>query len=176
MALLIKLKSFVPPITSKNTGILYNVVRTKVLTHHDWKPGPYPKTEAERRAAAEKYGMPYEEYEPYPDDGWGHGDYPKLPKIGVALKDPWYPYDWPEEKRNFGEVLHVERNILGEERCDFGEKPLVGYREAPTIFTLVMVFFFGLHYLLEPYQCFRPVLEKQIPQPGVVHYTFEPAR
>ncbi|XP_011302307.1 NADH dehydrogenase [ubiquinone] 1 beta subcomplex subunit 8, mitochondrial [Fopius arisanus] len=176
MASLIKLKNLITPITSKKPGILYNVVRTKVLTNEDWKPGPYPKTEAERRAAAEKYGLSYEEYEPYPDDGWGHGDYPKLPMIGMALKDPWYPYDWPEERRNHGEVLHVDRNILGEESADFGERPYVPYRTATAVTLTVIGSLFAVHYLLEPYPCFRPVLEKQIPQPGVVHYTFEPAR
>lgn len=73
----------------------------------DWKPGPYPKTEAERRAAAEKYGMCYEEYEPYPDDGFGHGDYPMMPMKGVALRDPYYPYDFPDEKRNFCEPVKI---------------------------------------------------------------------
>lgn len=35
----------------------------------DWKPGPYPETEEERKAAAKKYGLLPEDYKPYPDDG-----------------------------------------------------------------------------------------------------------
>lgn len=36
-------------------------------------PGPYPKTPEERAAAAKKYNMRVEDYEPYPDDGMGWG-------------------------------------------------------------------------------------------------------
>ena len=34
----------------------------------DWCPGPYPETQAEREAAAKKYGMRVEDYEPYTND------------------------------------------------------------------------------------------------------------
>ncbi|CAG2163376.1 unnamed protein product [Oppiella nova] len=44
----------------------------------DWKPGQYPKTQEEREAAAKKYNLIPEDYEPYPE-GSGYGDYPKLP-------------------------------------------------------------------------------------------------
>lgn len=40
----------------------------------DWKPAPYPKTQEERERAAKKYGIPVDQYEPYPDDGAGAGD------------------------------------------------------------------------------------------------------
>merc|ERR1711981_1508257 len=62
-----------------------------------WKPGPYPETEEERLAAAKKYGLIPEDYEPYPNDGqWneaigphGLGDYLPIsvnsgPAISVA--------------------------------------------------------------------------------------------
>lgn len=56
-----------------------------VTSFSDWnyqyKPGPYPKTPEERAAAAKKYGLTMEEYQPYPEDQ-GYGDYPKLPDIG----------------------------------------------------------------------------------------------
>lgn len=48
-----------------------------------------------------------EEYKPYADDGMGYGDYPKLPDIAVESKDPFYPYDFPEAKRNFGEPVRI---------------------------------------------------------------------
>lgn len=49
----------------------------------------------------------------YPDDGSGLGDYPKLPVISGDQRDPYYPWDSPELKRNFGEpvCIHIE-NIL----------------------------------------------------------------
>lgn len=45
------------------------------------------------------------EYEPYPDDGAGYGDYPKLPLESGDSKDPNYPWDNPELKRNFNEPV-----------------------------------------------------------------------
>ncbi|KAL6031625.1 hypothetical protein STEG23_006140 [Scotinomys teguina] len=48
-------------------------------------PGQYPRT-PERATAAKKYNMRMEDYEPYPDDGMEHGDYPMLPnhsRIGI---------------------------------------------------------------------------------------------
>ncbi|XP_050564030.1 NADH dehydrogenase [ubiquinone] 1 beta subcomplex subunit 8, mitochondrial-like [Cygnus atratus] len=50
-------------------------------------PGPYPRTPEERAAAAKKYNMRVEDYQPYPDDGLGYGDYPML-QIG-PLSDTW---------------------------------------------------------------------------------------
>lgn len=73
----------------------------------DWKPGPYPKTDAERIAAAKKYGMLPQDYEPYPDDGTGYGDYPKLPLVSNDQKDPFAAWDEPDLKRNYGEVVRV---------------------------------------------------------------------
>lgn len=35
----------------------------------------------------------------------GYGDYPKLPDIGGDSKDPHYPWDMPELKRNFNEPV-----------------------------------------------------------------------
>ena len=71
----------------------------------DWKPGPYPKTEKERIAAAKKYGLRLEDYRPYPDDGMGYGDYPMLPRVSTEGKDAYESWDMPEIKRNFGEPV-----------------------------------------------------------------------
>jgi len=73
--------------------------------NRDWKPGPYPKTPEERAAAAKKYGLRVEDYEPYPDDGTGFGDYPKLPLVSAAARNPYEVYDMPEFKRNFNEPV-----------------------------------------------------------------------
>ena len=45
--------------------------RTASHITKDMLPGPYPKTPEERAAAAKKYNMRVEDYEPYPDDGTG---------------------------------------------------------------------------------------------------------
>lgn len=71
----------------------------------DFKPLPHPTTEEERIAAAKKYNLLPQEYKPYPDDGTGYGDYPHLPDVPIETRDPYYPYDSPELKRNFGEPV-----------------------------------------------------------------------
>lgn len=68
-------------------------------------PGPVPRTPQERAAAAEKYGLLKEEYECYPDDGDGIGDYPKMPMEPADSRDPFYPWDFPELKRNYQEIV-----------------------------------------------------------------------
>jgi len=68
-------------------------------------PGPYPKTPEERAAAAKKYNLRVEDYEPYPDDGEGYGDYPMLPRVSGEGRDPYESYDMPELKRNFNEPV-----------------------------------------------------------------------
>ncbi|KAK2501485.1 hypothetical protein MC885_018049 [Smutsia gigantea] len=45
--------------------------RTASHITKDMLPGPYPRTPEERSAAAKKYNMRVEDYEPYPDDGMG---------------------------------------------------------------------------------------------------------
>jgi len=72
----------------------------------DYKPAPYPQTEKERLAAAKKYYLLPEEYKPYADDGLGYGDYPKVGGgLGVEAKDTYYPWDYPEHKRNHHEPV-----------------------------------------------------------------------
>merc|ERR1712002_639059 len=82
----------------------------------DWKPGPYPVTPEERAAAARKYGLRPDEYEPYPDDGTGKGDYPKLPIISAEARDPYRDWDHPEHRRGFGEPIHADADMYGLDR------------------------------------------------------------
>ncbi|XP_047101362.1 NADH dehydrogenase [ubiquinone] 1 beta subcomplex subunit 8, mitochondrial [Schistocerca piceifrons] len=151
----------------------YQVVRK--YWNKDWKPGPYPQTQKEREEAAKKYGLRPDQYEPYPDDGMGYGDYPKLPEVSGESRDPYYPWDFPEHKRNYNEPLHVEFDMFGEDRYDISGRPRFTATQQALAFIGVVGGFFGLYYLLDDYKMFRPVLAKQLPAPGVVHYTFEPA-
>lgn len=77
-------------------------------------PGKIPQTKEEIEKAAKKYNMTVADYETYPDDGLGKGDYPKLPYIGYGLRDPYYPWDFPEMKRNFNEPVswHIFTSIF----------------------------------------------------------------
>merc|ERR1719309_1544678 len=70
-----------------------------------WKPGPYPKTEDERIAAAKKYGLIPEDYVPFPGDGTGLGDYPNLKPTTAGSRSYYHPWDWPDLKRNHGEPM-----------------------------------------------------------------------
>lgn len=81
----------------------------------DWQPGPYPKTEAERLAAAKKYNLLPEEYQAYDPEKWdfAYGDYPQLPNICFRDKDPYYPFDYSANRLNYGEPIHVCQEMYG---------------------------------------------------------------
>lgn len=141
----------------------------------DWRPGPYPETEKERLAAAKKYGMRPEDYQPYPDDGTGFGDYPCLPRVGDASKCDYEVYDIPEMKRNYGEVVHYDADVLKEAY----ENPTQQYRVS---WAYMYTFFFGIMgtlaffmFLVDGHKAHPPALPKQYPTPDVKHYLFEPA-
>ncbi|XP_013144356.1 PREDICTED: NADH dehydrogenase [ubiquinone] 1 beta subcomplex subunit 8, mitochondrial [Papilio polytes] len=138
--------------------------------NYQYKPGPYPKTPAERAAAAKKYGMTIEEYQPYPEH-MCYGDYPKLPDIGADSKDPFYPYDHPELKRNFNEPIHASQEIYGEDRYDISMKPRFSLLHQWTWFLGVIGGSFALYIFLEDYKFGRPVTIKQYPKDGP-HYLF----
>ncbi|CAG9765366.1 unnamed protein product [Ceutorhynchus assimilis] len=153
-----------------------NPTVTSVRNHwnKDFKPGLYPTTEEERVAAAEKYGIHPKEYELYPDDGNGNGDYPKLPDIGADLRDPFYPWDSPELKRNFGETLHENFDYLREDRMDEGKTQ---FRPLWVLWaqTIGVIGGIGLvYYLTKDIRMIIPVVPPELPKDGKVHYTFEP--
>lgn len=116
------------------------------------------------------------EYKPYDDDGFGFGDYPKLPDVPVESRDPYYPYDMPEHKRNFGEPIHIYLPIWSEDRHGTAQP----YRFAPSTmfysFVGVMTVWFLLYFWGADKPMFRPVLIKRYPNDGSPAYTFEPAK
>ncbi|KAL5275079.1 NDUFB8 family protein [Megaselia abdita] len=140
----------------------------------DFKPAKYPETEQEKLAAAKKYYLLPEEYKPYANDGLGQGDYPKLDDgLGVENKDSYYPYDFPEHKRNFNEPLSADYNLYSEDRYSQAEKPRYSSIYYLSCFLGVMTFSFLLYGFLEDKKMFRPVLPKQYPGSGEKHYTFD---
>nr|CAH7730570.1 unnamed protein product [Callosobruchus chinensis] len=155
----------------KNNAILVTAVRNH--WNKDYKPGPYPTTEAEKLAAAEKYGLHPSEYKPYPDDGQGRGDYPNLPLVSGDARDPFYPWDNPELKRNFNEPMHDNFDLYREDRYDVSAKlrrPMWFYYAQ---FLGVMFGTFFIYSLLENVKMFHPVVPRQYPGDGKKHYTFE---
>ncbi|XP_059471338.1 NADH dehydrogenase [ubiquinone] 1 beta subcomplex subunit 8, mitochondrial [Neocloeon triangulifer] len=160
--------------TGKNGAITFQAVRSAGGWNKDFAPGPYPKTEEERRAAAKKYGLHPDEYQPYPDDGFGLGDYPKLPDISGESKDPFYNWDFPEHKRNFGDPIHVHADAYGEDRWNISAKPSVPYSKQILVCIGFIGSLVGIYYLTYDFKLYRPVLPKQLPAQGT-HYTFEQA-
>ncbi|XP_027236325.2 NADH dehydrogenase [ubiquinone] 1 beta subcomplex subunit 8, mitochondrial [Penaeus vannamei] len=141
----------------------------------DWKPGKYPVTPEERAAAARKYGLRPDEYEPYPDDGLGFGDYPKLPVVSAEARDPYRDWDHPEHRRDFGEPIHASADMYGLDRIDDTQKPRFSLNDQALSFFGVMAAFFAAYFYLNDNKMHWPVLPKQYPEEGKTHYTFEPA-
>ncbi|KAF5280653.1 hypothetical protein FQA39_LY05301 [Lamprigera yunnana] len=155
----------------KNNPAMFTAVRNH--WSKDFKPGPFPRTEAEREAAAEKYGLLPSEYKVYDDDGQGKGDYPKFKPESAERRDPFYPWDSPELKRNFCETMQADEDFYGENRYDISGR----YRKSVPIYFLE---FFGwmslmgaLIFFFEDKKMFHALSAKQYPKPDLKHYTFE---
>ncbi|XP_061715520.1 NADH dehydrogenase [ubiquinone] 1 beta subcomplex subunit 8, mitochondrial [Cydia pomonella] len=157
-----------PNVVRKTAAIFCNATRNH--WNYQYKPGPYPVTLEQREAAAKKYGLSIEEYQPYPEE-MGYGDYPKMPDIGADSKDPFYPYDQPELKRNFNEPMHARAEIFGEDRYDISMRPRFPVWYQAMWFFGVVGGCFALYFYLEDMKMGRPVTIKQYPKDGP-HYTF----
>ncbi|XP_075254200.1 NADH dehydrogenase [ubiquinone] 1 beta subcomplex subunit 8, mitochondrial-like [Convolutriloba macropyga] len=72
-------------------------------------PDNYPVTAEDWMKSARKYGIPIEEYKPYPDDGYHNkGDYPDFAPVHGLSRDFWHDWDMPPTKSDWGHVLHYE--------------------------------------------------------------------
>uniref|UniRef100_A0A0V0G753 Putative ubiquinone oxidoreductase ndufb8/ashi subunit n=1 Tax=Triatoma dimidiata TaxID=72491 RepID=A0A0V0G753_TRIDM len=138
----------------------------------DWKPGKYPTTEEEKLAAAKKYNLFPEEYVPVKDDGHGAGDYPGFKPYSVESRDPFYPWDFPEYRRNFNEPLHEDINIYGEDRYDVLMKPRFPLILMLASFILTMGSCIYLTYKGKD-TAFLPAMPQHMPAPGVKRYTYQ---
>uniref|UniRef100_A0A1B0BFT4 NADH dehydrogenase [ubiquinone] 1 beta subcomplex subunit 8, mitochondrial n=1 Tax=Glossina palpalis gambiensis TaxID=67801 RepID=A0A1B0BFT4_9MUSC len=174
MACLMKTLKLVKNLSKGNQLLMRQSARTMAGWNKDYKPGAYPKTEEERAIAAKKYNLLPEEYKPYADNGLGYGDYPELPGgLGVEARDPYYPYDYPELKRNFGETIHADYDLYSEDRWSQPSQPRFSNSGYWLSFLGVMAGCLILYYGIDDYKMYRPVAAKQYPGEGRVHYTFE---
>jgi len=140
----------------------------------DWKPGPIPRTPEERAAAAKKYGIRPEDYKVLAEDADDHygrvvahhlGDYPNLPIVAHSIRDPWEDYDHPQDRRNYGDLIHHESEIPGNDWID-PNKPGPGNLPMRDVVFRFFTTFFGLWflwYLMEPYPITPPMMPKQYP-------------
>ncbi|KAL2715359.1 hypothetical protein V1478_015057 [Vespula squamosa] len=156
----------------------------KVNYSQDIKPFLYkwradekvPTTPEEIEAIAKKYNLYPQEYKAYDPDGFGFGDYPKLPYIGTEAKDPNYPWDVPALKMNFNEAIHIEADQIGEDRYAAGVRTPISGLGTVLMFIGTMTFLGSFVWIFKYYPWFQPVMQKQYPKPGVTHYTFESLR
>jgi len=175
MAALVRASGAVKRLISAPKLSAFGVLPARTYWNKDWQPGPYPRTPEDRAAAAKKYGLLPEDYEPFPSEHDQHGDYPNLADIGGDSKDPYYPYDYPAIKTNYGEPIHIEADIYGEDRYNPSGRPHMPYWKMYVIFSSVMFGFFILFALGDMATHPRKVMPKQLPAQGEKHYTFEPA-
>ncbi|XP_056881931.1 NADH dehydrogenase [ubiquinone] 1 beta subcomplex subunit 8, mitochondrial [Takifugu flavidus] len=124
--------------------------------------GPCPKTLEEKAAAAKKYNLTLSDYEAYPDKGEGYGDYPKLPDRSQHERDPWYKWDHPDLRRNWGEPMHWDFDMYIRNRVDTSPTPVPWSTMCKQLFGFIgfMLFMF---YVGEKFQSYQPVGPKQYP-------------
>ncbi|KAK5649745.1 hypothetical protein RI129_000774 [Pyrocoelia pectoralis] len=156
--------------TTRNS-LMYIAVRNH--WNKDFAPAPFPKTKEERLAAIEKYQVMPSQYKPFPDDGRGWGDYPNLPIQSADSRDPFYPWDCPETKRNYRELIQAEEDMYGEHRYDVSARLRIPIHIQFMQTIGVLLLLFTIYSLGEKVKCFHSVAEKQYPKPHEKHYTFE---
>ncbi|KAL0275964.1 UNVERIFIED_CONTAM: hypothetical protein PYX00_003660 [Menopon gallinae] len=133
-------------------------------------PGPFPKTEEEKIAAAKKYGLLREEYEPY-----AHGcagDYPDLPTVSVDQRDDYVSWTDTYHKRMFNDPIHANEYFLLNSRMSTEKFRYSGLYMFSFLIGMTLLVGLPMTNWLEP-KTYYPRFEKQYPKPGVVHYTFD---
>ncbi|XP_056153481.1 NADH dehydrogenase [ubiquinone] 1 beta subcomplex subunit 8, mitochondrial [Lampris incognitus] len=126
------------------------------------KNGPYPKTLEERAAAAKKYNIRVEDYEPYPDDGDGYGDYPKLVDRSQHERDPWYQWDHPDLRRNWGEPMHWDFDMYIRNRVDTSPSPVPWSTMCKQLLGFIG-FMLLMFYIGHEMPVYQPIGPKQFP-------------
>ncbi|XP_011152442.1 NADH dehydrogenase [ubiquinone] 1 beta subcomplex subunit 8, mitochondrial [Harpegnathos saltator] len=174
MALIIKLCRSSTQSLLRNKGYLCNVARyasddTPPSWNYLWEPGEYSKKAHDK--IAEKYHLHPKDYKPLATNC----DYPDLPMIGAAAKDPYYPYDLPAIKKNYHETMHHQFDITTEDRFNFGQTNRIDSGVATLICVTVFGTFAAIFFGTKDYCTFQPMMEKQYPYRGKAYYTFESA-
>uniref|UniRef100_A0A8D8TRN1 NADH dehydrogenase [ubiquinone] 1 beta subcomplex subunit 8, mitochondrial n=1 Tax=Cacopsylla melanoneura TaxID=428564 RepID=A0A8D8TRN1_9HEMI len=171
------------PLVSNVSPLQVQAVRTAYVYTPDWLPGKRPQTEEEHKKAAKRYNMLPEEYEPQPDDGLATGDYPHLPTSHLDDRDPFYPWDYPLLRTNYGEALPDDfiintygifnPNEMIYKKLPWGEQII----KATLLFSgfAFMIWFFMLEYRYYDPKFNSPLYKKGTvhygyPDKGVVHY------
>uniref|UniRef100_A0A1E1WYV0 Putative ubiquinone oxidoreductase ndufb8/ashi subunit n=1 Tax=Amblyomma aureolatum TaxID=187763 RepID=A0A1E1WYV0_9ACAR len=165
-------------VSCKLRGPLVASCRPASYWNKDWAPKGRPMTEEERRAAAKKYNMLPEDYQTRDDsEGLTWGDSPKLPTVPAAARDPNEDYDFPTLRRNYGEPVDIYMDAYTMERLDNSRQRTPPMKQAAMFLGTVLSLWFLTTLFNHPkLRCgFNPDLgPPQMPNDGVVHYTFDP--
>lgn len=70
--------------------------------------------------------------------------------------------------------VHINYLLWSEDRYGTASPPRFSLQTVVLAFVGVMTTWFALYFYFEDKKMFRPVLPKQLPADGRVHYTFEP--
>lgn len=150
------------------------VIRGAIFMDEDWMPGPYPKTKAEKLAAAKKYNLLPEEYEPYDPVKWefSWGDYPHLPNLCYHDKNPYNAWDHLMHRRNWNDVLHVNEVLY-----DALRPALHPYEELPVrklfeFFFWSFIIILGINELFWKFERITVFKPRHMPLVGEVHYHY----
>nr|CAX71322.1 NADH dehydrogenase (ubiquinone) 1 beta subcomplex 8 [Schistosoma japonicum] len=162
-------------------SILTPLCRGMAHYHIEWKPKPYPCTKAEREAAAKRYNLLPSDYKPFEGDGLAPGDYFCVEPYNVNNCDPWEPYDFPLERRNFSEPVQFNAHMYSAAGCDpeYSKR----YQRGTSVWWVLLKIFAplfvigGLLYVGQMYCYILPLKAKQYPYAtdNNMHYTFERA-
>ncbi len=108
-------------------------------------------------------GLIPEDYEPYPDDGDGLGDYPNLKPSSADSRSGHVDWDMPEDRRNFGEPLRYEYDMTTETRYDDTTRMIRSDLYHWMVFLTCIGSYLALFLLSGIHGFFRPVAEEQLP-------------
>jgi len=94
--------------------------------------------------------------------------------ISAESRDPSALYDMPELKRNFGEPMPVQADMIGEDRWDYTKRHRYGIVDMVCTYVGVMtgfavLFFIGEHVRFAPVR----MMPKDVLYDGKKHYSFE---
>ncbi|XP_023330746.1 NADH dehydrogenase [ubiquinone] 1 beta subcomplex subunit 8, mitochondrial [Eurytemora carolleeae] len=178
MAGVVRLRTLVQGKANFHTMSVVRAAGSPPPWNYLWKPGPYPESEDAKMKAAKKYGLLYEDYQPYPKGSdMLCGDYPNLPLVPEAYRSSTYEWDYPEYKRDYGETPHVEWDKYRETRYTPPQNPILSIPYMLSCFfavvgglTLAIYYSYDNPWLPQMQQ---PRTAKQLYNPGVTYYTME---
>lgn len=154
--------------------------RGAVLLDADWMPGPYPKNEDERKAAAKKYNLLREEYEPY-DPKWdiGSGDYPCLPNRCQEDEDPYDNYEYMADSRHYGQPMNQAYEVMNAHGVTLNPEYERPFRQFVLITGMMLVFSYWYAEYLKHVPFIGDMKPLHMPKnakDGVIHYHYPTSR